>query len=429
MPQQRRYSRRRSIRSIAQSSDTTSSSDSRVERPRRQMMVNAVVKHMPLCLLAMMWAGLHFDSCDGRASPSDVVGVTVHNTRIGHPRVVSPLSASDHASARADCRHCKDRDRLSACRVSSTAGCLREQSACGLDQRAYRCCAVTSATAAAATASGLRGGLDTPCQPTRGLGRRGWTGKIAFVHPGGMPSHTGLDSRCNNREHKNHPRETGRDNDRIGTGRRTATAKSEQRQRHQSRWNLSSKLKSSRGGSSSGCVRPMSTRYTPGWSAVATAAPPSGRNAKSTISDPFSSELEHPNGPLYSVQQWSAASGQRQQQQPAATTVVSPFSRYSRTGCSARNSIEDSAEGNSSMSPLLITIGPQCCGKTTLLRKLDAAGRKGADDDKDRSSDGVTVTTVTDIAIDDHPTVGARNSSDCDAGSGWQGILLVLTLS
>ncbi|CAM9814323.1 unnamed protein product, partial [Sphacelaria rigidula] len=122
--------------------------------------------------------------------------------------------APDYTSARADCRRCQDRDRLPACRVSA-AECLQERSVYGLDQLACRC-AVTSETAAAATAVGLRGVVDTPCQSSRRLAKRGWARKIAFVYPGGVPSHTGLDSRCNNREHNNRP-STGRDKDRIQT--------------------------------------------------------------------------------------------------------------------------------------------------------------------------------------------------------------------
>lgn len=56
--------------------------------------------------------------------------------------------------------------------------------------------------------------------------------------------------------------------------------------------------------------------------------------------------------------------------------------------------------------PLLITIGPQCAGKTTLLRELSerAKRRQGRDDDPALP----ILMSVTDIAIDDHPSVRNR---------------------
>lgn len=59
-------------------------------------------------------------------------------------------------------------------------------------------------------------------------------------------------------------------------------------------------------------------------------------------------------------------------------------------------------------SPLLITIGPQCAGKTTLLRSLAARARTRGDSSSDSSSAGDAgreITTVTDVSIDDHPSV------------------------
>lgn len=62
-------------------------------------------------------------------------------------------------------------------------------------------------------------------------------------------------------------------------------------------------------------------------------------------------------------------------------------------------------------SPLLITIGPQCAGKTTLLRSLAARARAGGDSRRGSSSSsgpgdaGREILTVTDVSIDDHPSV------------------------
>lgn len=73
----------------------------------------------------------------------------------------------------------------------------------------------------------------------------------------------------------------------------------------------------------------------------------------------------------------------------------------------ARDDIGDDAggvePGAALRPPLLITIGPQCAGKTTLLRELSASARIG---EPERGGTAVpTVTPVTDIAIDDHPAV------------------------
>ena len=63
--------------------------------------------------------------------------------------------------------------------------------------------------------------------------------------------------------------------------------------------------------------------------------------------------------------------------------------------------------------PLLVTIGPQCAGKTTLLKALSSGrpagegrgGRPG--DSRGRGGDSVerSAVSVRDVAIDDHPSV------------------------
>lgn len=61
-------------------------------------------------------------------------------------------------------------------------------------------------------------------------------------------------------------------------------------------------------------------------------------------------------------------------------------------------------------SPLLITIGPQCAGKTMLLRSLAARARTRGDssinsDNSSAGGAGREIRTVTDVSIDDHPSV------------------------
>lgn len=64
--------------------------------------------------------------------------------------------------------------------------------------------------------------------------------------------------------------------------------------------------------------------------------------------------------------------------------------------------------------PMLITIGPQCAGKTTLLGRLaDTARRrqeKGSSSSPSPSSSDTSaaITSLTDVAIDDHPSVRSR---------------------
>lgn len=65
------------------------------------------------------------------------------------------------------------------------------------------------------------------------------------------------------------------------------------------------------------------------------------------------------------------------------------------------------AEAAARRSPLIITIGPQCAGKTTLLRSLAARAGTRGDTGGDAES---MVPTVTDVAIDDHPSVRQRGS-------------------
>lgn len=58
--------------------------------------------------------------------------------------------------------------------------------------------------------------------------------------------------------------------------------------------------------------------------------------------------------------------------------------------------------------PLLITIGPQCAGKTSLLKGLAAKSESEAARDShggDGGSGGSPVPSVTDVTIDDHPSV------------------------
>ena len=67
--------------------------------------------------------------------------------------------------------------------------------------------------------------------------------------------------------------------------------------------------------------------------------------------------------------------------------------------------------------PLLVTIGPQCAGKTTLLRTLSLARRTGEGGGGDNGSGGDgdgaarSAVSVRDVAIDDHPSV-------CGSGGG-----------
>lgn len=57
--------------------------------------------------------------------------------------------------------------------------------------------------------------------------------------------------------------------------------------------------------------------------------------------------------------------------------------------------------------PLLITIGPQCSGKTTVLRSLATRARALREEEKKMEQDSTvsSVTSVTDVTIDDHPAV------------------------
>lgn len=65
--------------------------------------------------------------------------------------------------------------------------------------------------------------------------------------------------------------------------------------------------------------------------------------------------------------------------------------------------------------PLLITIGPQCAGKTSLLKELaekseseaarERGGRNGGGDGDGRVTAGSPLQPVTDVTIDDHPLV------------------------
>lgn len=55
--------------------------------------------------------------------------------------------------------------------------------------------------------------------------------------------------------------------------------------------------------------------------------------------------------------------------------------------------------------PLLITIGPQCAGKTSLLRGLAAKSKAARQREGTSSSSKSGVPSVTDVTIDDHPSV------------------------
>lgn len=381
-----------------------------VERLRQQLIMVANV--VPLCVLAVMFAlGLQFDSCDHRRAPSHLAGATAQGTGIGLPGGVATLSATDCTPLRAASKRYHDRqDR----HLSGAAG--RRVSSTAAMHTAY--CSMTNPAAAAL---GVRGGGKAASrssqQPER---KRARARNSAFVHAGLSLLHSAPKSRQKNTNADCRQEQlTTRDTSSHGgpVARVVAIEQLNQRQYQRPQWPISAGKSGSRMGSS---PARSSKKYSPArwWNAAVAAASPGRLQAGGEAARPFRAK-EHKqhrdNSPLCSVWQRSA---RRQQQPPqSASAASSSVVRDHRTALSVKDSESVEAEiGGGGKPPLLITIGPQCCGKTTLLRALAARGSKT--EEVDPASGGVTVATVIDIAIDDYPEVGIQAHFGCCCSTG-----------